>query len=142
ACGEPFLSDELYDEVRLAAPYANLARSDFDDVVDFVATGGYALKSYERFARIKQDKENRWRVTNPRVRQSYRLNVGTIVEEQMLKVRLVRSRASSSGTRGSGVTGGIARGGKILGEVEEDFIQGLTIGDSVLVGGGGGGYGG
>jgi len=135
ACGEPFLSDELYDEVRRAAPYADLARSDFDDVIDFVATGGYALKSYERFARIKQDKEGRWRVANPRVRQSYRLNVGTIVEEQMLKVKLVRSRASTSGTRGTGVTGGIARGGKLLGEVEEYFIEGLTIGDTFVFGG-------
>ncbi len=81
ACGEPFLSDHLYDEVLTAAPYSNLTRTDFDDVVDFVATGGYALKTYERFARIKQDKTGRWRVTNPRVRQSYRLNVGTIVEE-------------------------------------------------------------
>ena len=82
ACGEPFLSDELYAEVLTAAPYASLTRTDFDDVVDFVATGGYALKTYERFARIKQDKQGRWRVTNPRVRQSYRLNVGTIVEER------------------------------------------------------------
>ncbi len=38
ACGEPFLSDELFDEVRTAAPYADLSRKDFDDVVDFVAT--------------------------------------------------------------------------------------------------------
>ena len=130
ACGEPFRSDELYDEVRRAAPYADLARSDFDDVVDFVATGGYALKSYERFARIKQDKDGRWRVANPRVRQSYRLNVGTIVEEQMLKVKLVRSRHG-----GTGVTGGIARGGRTLGEVEEYFIEGLTIGDTFVFGG-------
>ena len=79
ACGEPFLSDELYAEVLTAAPYAGLARADFDDIVDFVATGGYALKTYERFARIKQDKQGRWRVANPKVRQSYRLNVGTIL---------------------------------------------------------------
>ncbi len=90
ACGEPFLSDDLYGEVLTAAPYSDLARQDFDDVVDFVASGGYALKTYERFARIKQDKQGRWRVANPKVRQSYRLNVGTIVEEPMLKVRLVR----------------------------------------------------
>ena len=101
ACGEPFLSDELYREVLTAAPYSDLTRTDFDDVVDFVATGGYALKTYERFARIKQDKDGRWRVTNPRVRQSYRLNVGTIVEEAMLKVRLVRSRGGGSGSTGA-----------------------------------------
>ena len=93
ACGEPFLADELYAEVRAAAPYAALARADFDAVVDFVATGGYALKAYERFAKIRQGKDGRWRIAHPRVAQRYRLNVGTIVEADMLKVRLVRSRA-------------------------------------------------
>src|SRR6516225_8711802 len=130
ACGEPFLSDELYAEVLTAAPYANLARTDFDDVVEFVATGGYALKTYERFARIKQDKQGRWRVANPRVRQSYRLNVGTIVEEPMLKVKLVRSRSG-----GTGSTGAIARGGRLLGEIEEYFIEGLVVGDTFVFGG-------
>ncbi|MCK1281266.1 ligase-associated DNA damage response DEXH box helicase [Bradyrhizobium sp. 61] len=130
ACGEPFLSDDLYGEVLTAAPYSDLARQDFDDVVDFVASGGYALKTYERFARIKQDKQGRWRVANPKVRQSYRLNVGTIVEEPMLKVRLVRGRST-----GSGSTGVIARGGRVLGEIEEYFIEGLTAGDTFVFGG-------
>ncbi len=130
ACGEPFLADELYDEVRTAAPYSGLPRADFDDVIDFVATGGYALKSYERFARIKQDRNGRWRVTNPRVRQSYRLNIGTIVEESMLKVRLVRSRGG-----GSGSTGMLGRGGRMLGEIEEYFIEGLVVGDTFVFGG-------
>jgi ATP-dependent helicase Lhr and Lhr-like helicase len=130
ACGDPFLADELYAELRTATPYASLTRENFDDVVDFVATGGYALKTYERFARIKQDKQGRWRVANPRVRQSYRMNVGTIVEETMLKVRLVRSRGG-----GAGSTGAIARGGKMLGEIEEAFIEGLVIGDTFVFGG-------
>jgi ATP-dependent Lhr-like helicase len=130
ACGEPFLSDQLYAEVLTAAPYSGLTRTDFNDVVDFVATGGYALKTYERFARIKQDKLGRWRVTNPRVRQSYRLNVGTIVEEAMLKVRLVRSRGG-----GSGSTGALGRGGRMLGEIEEYFIEGLVVGDTFVFGG-------
>jgi ATP-dependent helicase Lhr and Lhr-like helicase len=130
ACGEPFLSDQLYREILTAAPYSGLTRTDFDDVVDFVATGGYALKTYERFARIKQDKTGRWRVTNPRVRQSYRLNVGTIVEEAMLKVRLVRSRGG-----GSGSTGALGRGGRMLGEIEEYFIEGLVVGDTFVFGG-------
>ena len=130
ACGEPFLSEELYAEVLTSAPYASLTRTDFDDVVDFVATGGYALKTYERFARIRQDKQGRWRVANPRVRQSYRLNVGTIVEESMLKVRLVRSRGGSAGA-----TGMIGRGGRMLGEIEEYFIEGLVVGDTFVFGG-------
>ena len=57
-----------------------LTRADFDAAVDFVATGGYALKAYERFAKIRQGQDGRWRVTHPRVAQHYRMNVGTIVE--------------------------------------------------------------
>jgi ATP-dependent Lhr-like helicase len=130
ACGEPFVSDQLYQEVLTAAPYSGLSRADFDDVVEFVATGGYALKTYERFARIRQDKNGRWRVANPKVRQSYRLNVGTIVEEAMLKVRLVRSRGG-----GSGPSGALGRGGRLLGEIEEYFIEGLAVGDTFVFGG-------
>jgi ATP-dependent Lhr-like helicase len=130
ACGEPFLADELFDEVRMAAPYTGLTRADFDAVVDFVATGGYALKSYERFAKIRQGADGRWRVSNPRIAQQYRLNVGTIVEADMLKVRLVRSR----GPRG-GYAGGVMRGGRLLGEIEEYFIEQLTHGDTFVFAG-------
>ena len=130
ACGEPFLADELYREVRTAAPYRGLTRADFDAVVDFVATGGYALKAYERFAKIRQAKDGRWRVANPMVAQRYRMNVGTIVEADMLKVRLVRSRAG-----GAGRTGPIARGGRLLGEVEEYFVEMLAPGDTFVFAG-------
>ena len=130
ACGEPFVADELYREVKTAAPYAGLARSDFDAAVDFVATGGYALKAYERFAKIRQTKDGRWRVSHPMVAQRYRMNVGTIVEADMLKVRLVRSRIG-----GSGRTGPIARGGRILGEVEEYFVETLAPNDTFVFAG-------
>ncbi len=125
ACGEPFLADDLYVEVRSAAPYAALARADFDAVLDYVATGGYALKAYERFAKIRPDKDGRWRVTHPMIAQRYRMNVGTIVEADMLKVRLVRSRASKM----------IPRGGRLLGEVEEYFIETLTPSDTFVFAG-------
>jgi ATP-dependent Lhr-like helicase len=130
ACGAPFFADELYAEVRQATPYASLARADFDSVVDFVATGGYALKVYERFAKIRQTQDGRWRITHPRIAQSYRMNVGTIVEADMLKVRLVRSRAARHG-----YSGPIARGGKLLGQVEEYFVETLTPGDTFVFSG-------
>ena len=125
ACGAPFLPDELLAELRAAAPYAGLTRADFDAVLDFVATGGYALKAYERFAKIKQDRDGRWRVSHPMITRRYRMNVGTIVEADMLKVRLLRSRASRM----------IPRGGRLLGEVEEHFIEMLTPGDTFVFAG-------
>jgi ATP-dependent Lhr-like helicase len=125
ACGEPFLADELYTEVTAASPYAHLTRTDFDAALDYVATGGYALKAYERFAKIRQGQDGRWRVSHPMIAQRYRMNVGTIVEADMLKVRLVRSRASKM----------IPRGGRLLGEVEEYFIEMLTPGDTFVFAG-------
>jgi ATP-dependent Lhr-like helicase len=126
ACGEPFFADELYAEVRAAAPYAVLTRADFDAAVDFVATGGYALKAYERFAKIRLGKAGRWRITHPRVAQRYRMNVGTIVAANMIKVRLVRSRRSAAA---------VPRGGRLLGEVEEYFIDTLRLGDTFVFAG-------
>jgi ATP-dependent Lhr-like helicase len=126
ACGEPFFADDVFAEVRAAAPYAALARADFDAALDFVATGGYALKVYERFAKIRQDKAGKWRIAHPRVAQRYRLNVGTIVEADMLKVRLVRSRRTGQH---------VPRGGRLLGEVEEYFIETLTPGDTFVFAG-------
>ena len=134
ACGESFVPGELYEEVRTAAPFADLTRADFDAVVDFVATGGYALRVYERFAKIRPGKDGRYRISHPRIAQQYRLNVGTIVEETMIKVRLLRSgRGGLHGGRGP--TGAIARGGRILGELEEYFIEGLTPGDTFVFSG-------
>ncbi len=123
ACAEPFSADELFAEVRSAAPYGWLTRDDFDDALRFVATGGYALRSYERFAKIKQGSDGLWRVRDARVAQQYRLNVGTIVEADMIKVRLARTVRARPGAV-------IARGGKVLGEVEEYFAETLTVGDT------------
>ncbi len=126
ACGEPFDEDELYNEVASAGPYTNLSREDFDRVVAFVATGGYALDRYDKYKRIRKNKEGKYIVSNPTIAQQYRLNVGTIVEAPMLIVRLVRS---VQGRRRAG------RGGRKLGEIEEWFIEQLLPGDTFLFAG-------
>jgi ATP-dependent Lhr-like helicase len=124
ACAGPFDADALYEEVRGAAPYASLDAATFARIVDFVATGGYALRAYERFARIRRTKEGLWRISHPRIAQQYRLNVGVIVEAPMLNVRHVRSGR-----------GRAARGGPVLGQVEEYFLETLVPGDTFLFAG-------
>ncbi|EIM28731.1 ligase-associated DNA damage response DEXH box helicase [Microvirga lotononidis] len=127
ACAEPFRLDALYDEVRSAAPYAGLTWEDFEACVAFVATGGYALRAYERFAKIVKGKDDLWRVRDAKVAQQYRLNVGTIVESSMIKVRLGKSARSRPGT--------VLPRGRILGEIEEYFAETLTPGDTFLFAG-------
>ena len=125
ACGAPFHEVELFEEICSAFPYRDLDWETFEQVVDFVATGGYALRVYERYARIRKTEDGTWRLTHPRLAQQYRLNIGTIVQEPMIKIR-VTSRKKS---------GRLGRGGRVLGEVEEYFIDGLAPRDTFLFGG-------
>jgi len=115
AASDPFRPEDLYKQAITAQPYRGLTRKAFDEALGFVETGGYALKTYERFHRMKLDKEGRYRVATPRTIQTYRMNVGTIVEEPLLTVRL--------------------KNGRRLGDVEEYFVQGLVPGDTFLFSG-------
>ncbi len=123
ACGALFSADALYNEIKSASPYRHLSREDFDKVVDFVATGGYALKRYDRYARLRKTPENLWRIAHPRIAQQYRLNVGVIIEEPMLDIRL-QSKGRPVGA-----------GGRVLGRIEEYFLNGLTSGDTFVFAG-------
>jgi len=127
ACASPFHPDHLYSEVTSAWTYRNLTRADFDRCVEFVTNGGYALKAYERYAKLKPCGQGELRLAHPRLAQQYRLNMGTIVEEEMLKVRLAHIR-KRLGKR-------LVTGGRVLGEMEEWFLSQLSPGDTFLFSG-------
>ena len=115
ACAGPFDADALYEEISNAGPYHNISRAEFDATLDFVATGGYALRAYDRWQRLKQTK-GLWHLRDPRTAAIIRQNLGTIIDIETLKVRL-KGR------------------GQPLGEVEESFAASLTPGDTFLIGG-------
>jgi ATP-dependent Lhr-like helicase len=127
ACAGPFSMEELYEEVTSASPYADLSWEDFELVVDFAATGGYALRAYERFAKILRGPDGLWRIRDGRVAQQYRMNAGTIVGAGLLKVRLLRSSRKSPGS--------LVPRGKVLGEMEEGFCEMLSPGDTFVFAG-------
>lgn len=118
ACAGPFDTDALFAEVTSAGPYAELTRAAFDACLEFCATGGYALRAYDRWQRLQQRPDGLWQLRDPRAAQRIRMNLGTIQDSDTLKVRLKRNR-----------------GGKPLGEVEETFAASLTPGDTFLIGG-------
>ncbi|WP_295189240.1 ligase-associated DNA damage response DEXH box helicase [uncultured Brevundimonas sp.] len=121
ACSEPFDMQVLYDEVTGCGPYRALTWEQFEEVVDFVATGGYALRTYDRFARIVRTPDGRWKVRNQHIAQRHRMNVGAIVSAGTLNVRVASRR------------GGASRqliGGRKVGEAEEWYFEQLTPGDT------------
>ncbi|WP_138465431.1 ligase-associated DNA damage response DEXH box helicase [Poseidonocella sp. HB161398] len=116
ACAGEFEADALFAEVAQAGPYAGLARAEFDACLEFCATGGYAFRAYDRWQRLKQRPDGRWGLRDPRAARLIRMNLGTIQDSDLVKVRM----------RGRGPS---------LGEVEEAFAATLTQGDSFLMGG-------
>lgn len=127
ACSGAFFADALYDEVTSAFTFRHLSREIFDAVLDYCATGGYALKSYTRYAKLKRQADGTWRLAHPKHAQDWRMNIGTIVEEGLLKVRLAKVRRVA-GKR-------VVTGGFVLGELEEWFLSQLTVGDTFLFSG-------
>ncbi|EHJ61139.1 ATP-dependent helicase Lhr and Lhr-like helicase [Novosphingobium pentaromativorans US6-1] len=110
ACSGPFREEDVLSEVRSTQAYAWVDEAIFARVLDFVATGGYALRSYDRFRRIVKDRDGTWRLTHPEHAARHRLNAGIIVDAEMLDVRF--------------------RNGRSLGKVEEGFGASLEPGDT------------
>lgn len=109
ACSGPFDADRLYQEILNAWPYKNITQEEFQKVIDFVTDGGYALKTYERFKKLKLNDDGLYELTSRRFAQLYRMNIGTIVESPLLKVKMGR---------------------KYIGTIEEFFINHLSVGDT------------
>ena len=123
ACAEPFDLVQLYDELRSSAPYAALTWEEYEQVVDFVATGGYALRTYDRFRRIVRTEDGLYKVRDGLTAQRYRMNVGAIVDTPMLSIRVASLRANKK------------VGGRKIGEMEESYLEQLAPGDTFLFGG-------
>lgn len=118
ACAGPLDPNALYREIKSVGAYSEVTRASFDDCFEFCATGGYALRAYDKWKRLLQRTDGKWILRDQRAAQRIRMNIGTIQDTDTLKVRLKKSR-----------------GGKPLGEVEENFAASLTQGDTFLIGG-------
>jgi ATP-dependent helicase Lhr and Lhr-like helicase len=110
ACAAPFEEKALLAEVRSSLAYAWVDDTVWQRVLTFVATGGYALRAYDKFKRITRDADGTWRLTHPEHAQRHRMNAGIIVDAEMIEIRF--------------------RNGRSLGKVEEQFAASLRNGDT------------
>jgi ATP-dependent helicase Lhr and Lhr-like helicase len=110
ACAGPFDQAELLSEIASAAPYAGVTADLFSRILGFIESGGYALRAYDKFKRLRRGAEGLWRVTSPRFIQQHRENAGIIVEAPVLQVRF--------------------RNGRKLGTIEDYFASTLSVGDT------------
>jgi ATP-dependent Lhr-like helicase len=107
-----FDSARMLDEVRTTQAYCNLSDADWQWCLDFIRQGGGALRAYPQFRRCAPDEHGIWRVTDRRIAQRHRMNIGTIASDANVLVRF-----------------GPTPPGQRLGTVEERFIARLKAGD-------------
>jgi ATP-dependent Lhr-like helicase len=114
ALGGGFVAAQLLDEVRSTRAYAALRDDEWSWVLEFLTSGGDALRAYPEYARITLV-DGRYVVTNAEIARRHRMSVGTIVGDAQIGVAYLR-------------------GGQ-LGEVEESFVARLRPGDRFVFAG-------
>jgi len=113
AISQRFKKEDLYKQTKEAWPYRNLNEKDFEKTLSFVENGGYSLQGYKEYSRLKRDGEY-FEIKDKSLITKYKMNVGTIVEAEMLRLRA---------------------GNRYLGNIEEWFINGLSAGDTFIFAG-------
>lgn len=114
ALGDGFDAEELYTEVKSTHCYADLEPVEWEWLLAFVMQGGQSLQSYDEYRKVVLV-DGRYRVTDRRIAMRHRMNIGTIVGDNLLHVKFI--------------------GGGFVGTIEETFISSLTPGDVFVLAG-------
>ena len=114
SCSKVFDLNSIYKDIKSCWPYRNIKKNKFLEVINFLVNGGYSLKNYNQFSRLKKINKNLYTISSEKFAKQYKMNVGTIVESEMLNVKM---------------------NNKTLGQIEDWFIQKLKFGDTFLFGG-------
>ena len=126
ACAAALDRDALYEEVITAYPYHQLPKPTFEDTFNYVVNGGYVLHYYERYQRLTANENGLFQPRSAQIKQRHRMNIGTIVEAEKLRVMLVSLKPKGKRRRGKGIP---------LGDIEERLILGMEPGDTFLFAG-------
>jgi ATP-dependent Lhr-like helicase len=108
ALGDGFQPEAMFRELKSTHAYQDLSRPQFDWVLDFVSTGGSALRAYAEFKKIVR-KNGCYSVTDKKIAARHRMNIGTITADASILVKFVNGRR--------------------LGSLEERFVARLKKGD-------------
>ena len=109
AVSDGFRADELFKEIKSTYAFADLTRNEFNQLLDFITTGGKTLAQYDEFLKVEVE-NGLFKVNSRRVAMRHRLSIGTITSELSIRVKWLS--------------------GGSLGTLEESFISKLKPGDT------------
>lgn len=114
AVGEGFLKEEVFEQVKKTAAFNQMTDEEWTSILQFITVGGGAFKNYEEFHKVIIE-DGIYKVTSRRIAMLHRMNIGVIVSDAMLKVKVL--------------------GGGYVGMVEEYFITKMKKDDKFILAG-------
>lgn len=105
---------EAKNEIRQTYAFRNVSDVQFDQVINFLVSGGRSLSAYPFYHRLK-DFKGRLLLNDKKLLQQHMMNIGTITSDPSIKIQYMR--------------------GGSLGSVEESFVGRLKKGDHFVFAG-------
>ena len=114
AVGEGFKADETFKQIKNTFAFKETTDEEWISILQFITIGGGAFKNYEEFHKVIIE-DGIYKVTSRRIAMLHRMNIGVIVSDAMLKVKVL--------------------GGSYVGMIEEYFITKLKKEDKFILAG-------
>ena len=114
AVGEGFKADETFKQIKNTFAFKETTDEEWISILQFITIGGGAFKNYEEFHKVIIE-DGIYKVTSRRISMLHRMNIGVIVSDAMLKVKVL--------------------GGSYVGMIEEYFITKLKKEDKFILAG-------
>ena len=114
AVGEGFKAEETFEQIKNTYAFQEITAEEWKSILQFITIGGGAFKNYEEFHKVVIE-EGIYKVKSRRIAMLHRMNIGVIVSDAMLKVKVL--------------------GGSYVGMIEEYFITRMKKEDKFILAG-------
>ena len=115
SCHSSFSEDKVFEIVKSAFPYKNLSKEDFHEILSFIHHGGYALQNCKDIKKLKKLNNGKFVIKDEHCKRNILMNAGTIIDSSNIKIKTLK--------------------GKVLGTVEESFLNSIKEKDTFIFAG-------
>ena len=108
AVSDGFKENQIYAEVKKTFCFASMDRKEWEQVLEFLLTGGDSLAAYNEYQKVVVE-DGLFKIVDRKIARMHRMSIGTIVSSASINVAFVN--------------------GKRLGSIEEYFVSSMSPGD-------------
>jgi len=109
AVSDGFYPNNIYPEIKSTFCFQAMTEDDWRWALNFITKGGQSLENYDEYHKVEIEEDGKFKVNNRGIAMRHRLQIGTIVSDQVLSVKYLK--------------------GGFIGTIEEWFISKLQPGD-------------